>query len=345
MERLKSLKSIHQIPIIAILEPFSDSIQIQYFRNQLNMDHAISNPNGKIWLFWTKDIDCRILENEEQLITYEFNHVMNPNQFIVTFVYAKCKDHLRRPLWDSMLQQSATSLPWCTLGDFNVITDPQEKLGGVTYNMKKSLEFISIIEACGLQDLGFCGQRYTWSNQRDHCPLLLEMTDQNHQHTKYFKFLNCWTEQPSFLDTVSNCWNRTMEGNPMWCFHQKMKRLAATLSTWSRLQFGDIYAKVKEYEDKTRHAEEELIFSNSEENRTKLHAINAEYIKYLKLEESMLKQKTQLHWFKEGDVNSKYFHALIRGRRRKLYIHKIQNKDDNWVQGEENIAKATCDHF
>ncbi|XP_055802719.1 uncharacterized protein LOC129871761 [Solanum dulcamara] len=381
MERLKSLKSIHQIPIIAILEPFSDSIQIQYFRNQLNMDHAISNPNGKIWLFWNKDVDCRILENEEQLITCEFNHVMNPNQFIVTFVYAKCKDHLRRPLWDSMLQQSATSLPWCTLGDFNVITDPQEKLGGVTYNMKKSLEFISIIEACGLQDLGFCGQRYTWSNLRgimfriwkrldrgmvndkwlemmpqttithlpsvgsDHCPLLLEMTDQNQQHTKYFKFLNCWTEQPSFLDTVSNCWNRTMEGNPMWCFHQKMKRLAATLSTWSRLQFGDIYAKVKEYEDKTRHAEEELISSNSEENRTKLHAINAEYIKYLKLEESMLKQKTQLHWFKEGDVNSKYFHALIRGRRRKLYIHKIQNEDDNWVQGEENIAKAACEHF
>ncbi|XP_055825193.1 uncharacterized protein LOC129893811 [Solanum dulcamara] len=247
--------------------------------------------------------------------------------------------------------------------------------------MKKSHEFINIIETCGLQDLRFCGQRYTWSNHRgiffriwkrldrgmvndkwlemmpqtsithlpsvglSHCPLLLEMTDHNQHHTKYFKFLNCWTKQSSFLDTVSNCWNRTMEGNLMWCFHQKMKRLAAILSTWSRLQFRDIYAKVKEYEDKARQAEKELITVNSEENRTKLHALNTEYIKYLKMEESILKQKTQLHWFKEGDMNSKYFHALIRGRRRKLYIHKIQNEDDNWVQGEENIAKASCEHF
>lgn len=77
--------------------------------------------------------------------------------------------------------------------------------------MRKSLEFIAVIEACGLLNLGFSGQKYTWSNKRgihhriwkrldralvndswlekmpqttithlssigsDHCPLLLEM--------------------------------------------------------------------------------------------------------------------------------------------------------------------------
>ncbi|XP_055824484.1 uncharacterized protein LOC129893019 [Solanum dulcamara] len=381
MERLKSLKSIHHISFIAILEPFSNSSQIHQFRNHLNMDNALSNPNGKIWLFWNKEVDCKILENGEQVITCELNHVMNPNQFSVSFVYAKCKDHLRRPLWDSMLQQSNTSLPWCSLGDFNVITEPEEKLGGITYNMRKSLEFISIIEACGLQDLGYTGQKYTWSNQRgiysriwkrldrgmvndkwlevmpqttithlptvgsDHCPLLLEFTEHYQHHIKYFKFLNCWTDHPSFMETVNNCWNRNIEGNPMWCFHQKMKRLSTTLSRWSRLQFGDIYAKVKEYEDKVRQAEEDLILDNSEECRTNLHSINAEYIRYLKLEDSMLKQKTQLQWFKEGDKNSKYFHAIIRGRRRKLFIHRIQNDEGNWLQGDDDIARAACDHF
>ncbi|KAH0682612.1 hypothetical protein KY290_021193 [Solanum tuberosum] len=58
------------------------------------------------------------------------------------------------------------NIPWCTVGDFNVITDLDENLGRIPYNMRKSLEFIGVIEACGLMDLGFNGPKFTWSNQR-----------------------------------------------------------------------------------------------------------------------------------------------------------------------------------
>ena len=34
------------------------------------------------------------------------------------------------------------------------------------YNMKKNLEFIDIIEAFGLMDIGYSCQDYTWCNQR-----------------------------------------------------------------------------------------------------------------------------------------------------------------------------------
>lgn len=61
-----------------------------------------------------------------------------------------------------------------------------------------------------------------------------------------------------------------------------------------------------------------MIIHNSEENRNYIQKLNIEYIRYLKLEESILKQKSQLHWFKEGDANTKYFHALLtRSRMRK----------------------------
>ncbi|KAK4733777.1 hypothetical protein R3W88_008038 [Solanum pinnatisectum] len=136
--------------------------------------------------------------------------------------------------------------------------------------MKKSLEFIGVIEACGLMDLGFNGPKFTWSNQRginsriwkrldramvndkwlqdmphtnithlpsvgsDHCPLLMEITARTKELIKYFKFLNCWVEQPSFTETDTRCWNRPTEGNPMWSFHQKQKRLSCTLSVWSK---------------------------------------------------------------------------------------------------------------
>ncbi|KAG5606088.1 hypothetical protein H5410_027580 [Solanum commersonii] len=106
------------------------------------------------------------------------------------------------------------------------------------------------------------------------------------------------------MEIVTACWNEPIEGNPMWTFHQKMKSLASTLSGWSKMQFGDIYAKVTEFEERVKVAEDNLIQSNTEKHREELHGINAEYSRYMKLEDSIIKQKTQLQWFKEGDGNS-----------------------------------------
>jgi len=107
LERLKMLKKMHQLSIIAILEPFLDKTHVQSFKNQLAMDQAVSNCNGKIWLFWNTDIDCVILEEDEQQITCDIRHNELQTNFTYTFVYAKCKDHLRRPLWDRMLHHAA----------------------------------------------------------------------------------------------------------------------------------------------------------------------------------------------------------------------------------------------
>ncbi|KAG5599775.1 hypothetical protein H5410_031145 [Solanum commersonii] len=240
MERLKVLKKMHHISIIAILEPFSDTTHVHTFKHQLAMDHAMSNCNGKIWLFWNLDVDCKVLEEDKQQITCEIAHNELQTPFTTTLVYAKCKDHLRRPLWDRLLHHAnaITSSPWCAVGDYNVITFMDENLGGLPYNMKKSLEFIVVIEACGMMDLGFSGQKFTWSNNKgvhnrvwkrldramvndswlekmsqttilhlpsvgsDHCPFLMEMKARCEDHIKYFKFLNCWTDQPNFINIV-----------------------------------------------------------------------------------------------------------------------------------------------
>ncbi|KAH0667664.1 hypothetical protein KY285_028870 [Solanum tuberosum] len=258
------------------------------------MDQAVRNCNGKIWLFWNMDIDCVVLEEDEQQITCDIGHNELQTNFTYTFVYVKWKDHLRRTLWGRMLHHaSGNTNPWCSVGDYNVITSIEENLGRVPYNMRKSLQFIAVIEACGLMDLGFSGQKFTWSNKRgihhtilkrldralindawlekmpqttithlpsvgsDHCPLLMEMVVRVEDQIMYFKFLNCWADQTNILDTVKACWERTVEGNNMWRFHQKLKRLSNTLSSWSRREFGDIFSKVKDYEEKNSIKDQE----------------------------------------------------------------------------------------
>ena len=93
-------------------------------------------------------------------------------------------------------------------------------------------------------DMVFSGKKYTWSNNSAinkriwkrnniglinnnwvetmpqttithlpstysyHCPLLLEITNNEGSHTKYLKFLNCLVDSPIFLGIVKDCWDR-----------------------------------------------------------------------------------------------------------------------------------------
>ncbi|WMV45637.1 hypothetical protein MTR67_039022 [Solanum verrucosum] len=290
---------MHQLSRIAILEPFADTSQLNIVRIQFQMDHAISNPNGKIWLFWSNEITGNIYENSEQHITEEFKHFDLAERFMVSFFYAKYK----------------------------------EQKGGLCG--------IGVIEAYGLIDLRYTGSPFTWCNQRAaharvwKSPLLLEIVRKNESHIKYFKFLHCWVDNDSIMETVQKCLDREVTRNPMWQLHQKMKRLTSTLSNWSKREYGNIYAKVKEFEETIRKAGEEILTNNTKALRHQLYLINANYIRYFKLEESILKQKTQLQWFKEGDASTKYFHALMRGRRRRLFLHKICTNNYVCIQGDD----------
>ena len=83
------LRKLHHLSVITILEPFSDSVHIQNFKVQLSTDNAISNCNSNIWVFWSSDIDCNILDEDEQKSTCNMKHNELLYQFANTFVYGK----------------------------------------------------------------------------------------------------------------------------------------------------------------------------------------------------------------------------------------------------------------
>ena len=70
------------------------------------MENDTNNCNGKIQVSWSNEIQYNILDEDEQQITCEMKHNELQDQFITTFVYTKCKEHLRRPHWDKMLHQA-----------------------------------------------------------------------------------------------------------------------------------------------------------------------------------------------------------------------------------------------
>lgn len=70
-----------------------------------------------------------------------------------------------------------------------------------------------------------------------------------------------------------------------------------------------------------------------------------EYIRHLKVDDVVLRQKASIHWIKYGDANSKNFHNIIRGRKSRLFIHKVKNEDGEWIQWGSKLVIVSCKHF
>ncbi|OIT33861.1 hypothetical protein A4A49_52065 [Nicotiana attenuata] len=286
----------------------------------------------------------------------------------ITTLYAKCTPKERRELWSSLeLTNLQVNGPWCIGGDFNVILDPDEKKGGRPHRMNKSLEFSTCIDNCGMMDLDFVGPKYTWCSNWEarrriwkrldrvfindewigsyHRPILIQCHDTNQQGPKYFKFLNFWTNQPSFLQVVEEVWRNHVNGNPLWRLQQKLKMLSRRLTQWSKEDIGNVFDQVHYWENKMKDLEQSDLKNNNDITRTELNKGQAEYIRWMGMQDDILKQKARVNWFEEGDANTKYFHSTIRDRRRRLQIQKIKDHRGHWIEGDSNIGKTVVLHF
>lgn len=73
----------------------------------------------------------------------------------------------RHRSWELLrLLPGQSELPWVIGGDFNEILSNEEKAGGVPRSDSLIEMFRLALMECSLTDLGFVGQKFTWSNNR-----------------------------------------------------------------------------------------------------------------------------------------------------------------------------------
>ncbi|XP_059277625.1 uncharacterized protein LOC132031709 [Lycium ferocissimum] len=357
-ERLKSLKNQYKLPFICIQEPKSKAKHITKYMMRLGYQYSHNNLNNKIWLFWDSALTVHIIDNAQQHTTCHISYSQSSTNFYLTCVYAECTIALRKPLWEE-LQVLSTKLkgPWGVIGDFNVITSPEEKHGGFhgahytwcnnwghPRTIWKRLDRLLINEEWF--DL-FNDTKVTHLSRTgsDHAPLLVNIEKVRVDTVKYFKFLNIWCNHKDFIDIVKDAWTINIQGSAIWKLHNKMKAVATKLSTWSRETFGDIFKDAKEAERLVTELEKKLTENNNEENRAKLNKTKADFIRLLKNKDEIHRQKAKARWLQDGDKNTSYFHKVIKDRRRKLNIQSIQDNEGQKIEGHQNIATTAIKHF
>ncbi|KAF5467766.1 hypothetical protein F2P56_011984 [Juglans regia] len=191
----------------------------------------------------------------------------NPNVVRITFVYAKCSYLERRRLCDVLMAANIHQLPWMVMGDFNIIRNDSECRGGRPRLALAMEEFNDWVGACGLLDMPFCGNSFSWCNghsgrsrqwaRLDRCFLntaaldifpdakleYLSRTSSDHAPMSIslenlfvtygypsFKFQQMWVSHAQFFDCVLNSWKEdVVGGSSLNVLMNKLKRLRIAL--------------------------------------------------------------------------------------------------------------------
>ncbi|XP_060195145.1 uncharacterized protein LOC132624371 [Lycium barbarum] len=292
--------------------------------------NAIVNRYGKIWCFWEDTLDCSVTSNSNQQITMNIKQLTTNITFWFTVIYAKTSTRKRKKLWHKLRQNSSQiDGPWAVLGDFNVILSPSEKKGGIPHRMSQSKDFITCLDDCGLADTGYSGNPFSWTNGRQKANMRVLYNEE-------------WNDN---MGISMNSWMEEVQGNAMWILQEKLKRLTKVLSKWSKEVIGNVFEKVKQYEQLIPDLEDKMDNDDSEENRQDLNRINVEYIKWAGSQDNMLQQKANIQRNEEGDACTKYFFSSIKHKRRRATLNRIKNLVGAWVEKNETIRDAAVQYF
>ncbi|XP_027157364.1 uncharacterized protein LOC113758839 [Coffea eugenioides] len=236
------------------------------------------------------------------------------------------------------------------------------------------------MEEAGVLDVGFSGASFTWSNNRrgrarvskrldrflingscldlsdvisvlhlprhpsDHAPLKITFSDRSDNSPRPFRFLNVWTSKPELLDVIRQAWNQDVSRSPLRVLCSKLLAMRRAIHTWNKQHFGNIFDVVCSAEVVVKQAEESMDQYASEELQVELSKAQAELRNALLIEEQFWSQKARAKWLKQGDRNSKYFHAVVRQIRIKGIIHRIKLAwtKDMMIGEERNLGGHQC---
>lgn len=83
-------------------------------------------------------------------------------------------------------------------------------------------------------------------------------------------------------------------------------------SYWSRHSIQDIHDNMKNWEAKVELLENQDMTNCNDQSIEELNKDYVEYARWLNIQNSSLKENSQLNWSKDGNNNTKYFQSLLR---------------------------------
>jgi hypothetical protein len=161
-----------------------------------------------------------------------------------------------------------------------------------------------------------------------------------------FKFELGWLLKEGFFELVADVWNKEQKGvTSMQKWQNKIRRLRQLLRGWAKNMSG-AYKKEKQEllrkaEELDKKAESQLL---SQQEWDLKQSIGDRISQLLREEEIRWAQRAKTTKTLKGDNNTRYFHMVANGKRRKTKITKLE-QEDGVVEGEEELTKYITNYY
>jgi len=268
--------------------------------------------------------------------------------------------------------------PWLCIGDFNMILDQTDKSGGLPYATSSRDFFRSFMNTCGMIDLRFSGNPFTWSNHQegshlikqrldtgvaspqwfelfpsdsichlpaitsDHNPLILNTASISFSLPKPFRFEEFWTKHHECRSVIIAAWDSYISGSLAFILARKLKSTKYTLKIWNNLYFGNIQKKINSISQQIDDIQQSSFYPRLYQEETFLkQELDSLFIQ----EEILWKSKSWDTWLTCKDLNTKYFHLSTLVKRRRNAINFLKLPSGSWISDRRNIGNCFGNFF
>jgi exonuclease III len=289
---LLELKRREDPDVLFLFETKLDGCEMERFRWMLELTSMwVVKPEGRsrgLAVFWRKELDLSLRSSGRRHIDFDVTEA-NGDIWRLTGVYGESQSERKKETWKMLRtlgQQHQNGRPWLCLGDFNEILTTDEKCGGATRPQTCMDQFRDALDSCGLGDLGYVGDKFTWRNNchnvdgyicerldratgnsewclkfpnfrvingnprhSDHRPVIVEteVEERIPRAVSIFRFEARWVREEGCDEVIEAAWRRGCEEGSHTTA-QVIKTVATDLTRWSRDVVGDLENRIKKQE-------------------------------------------------------------------------------------------------
>jgi len=262
---------------------------------------------------------------------------------------------------------------WCVIGDFNSVRRQDERR-----SLFSASDYSREIRGFNDFYVPMVGRKFTWYKPNgsvksridkvlvsrewldvwpeckqfilsrtvsDHCALVLKDSKVD-WGPKPFRSLDVWQEDSRFKDFVRSKWHSyELQGGSMFIFKEKLKKLKVGLRIWNKEVFGYVKLEGKKMLKKVQELDARDDASDlDEQGREDRRVTLAKYSQFLFKQEAILKQKARHQWLQHGNLNTGFFHSVIKRRRARNGLNGVF-VDGLWCDNKEVVKDKVRNFF
>ncbi|CAA0824400.1 Unknown protein, partial [Striga hermonthica] len=318
--------------------------------------------SGYLLLLWNQQVTILQTLSKDFFIAIQYQLPNSDVQWGV-FVYLSTCRNQRSVQWQVLESlQPSWGEKWFIAGDWNSIFSNEEKIGGNPRHSGSFSGFNQFINHMDMEEIQMAGYQFTWCNNRvngelieekldrafgsmewlqsypnakvlnkarsssDHSLLLLDQGTVRVRTPKRFSFDKRWIGKDGLTETVEKAWTIQIDGTPLFQLKERVKATGIALLRWSSSFHTQNQLSIASLTNKLELLREDTSDTKWEEWASTRSDLNKAHF----FEESYWQQKSRATWIKNGDNNTKFFHAYVQQRRRQNVISRLVS-----ARGEE----------